>query len=85
MLGHWHQTACVSLFDKSLSDTLPQYDLVLLDSLTCEALTLPCKLCHFGFGHNQVGGVYQFKDISDLGNYIWLYQGKSSGKIEKTF
>lgn len=43
-----------------------------------EAVTLPRELCHLGFGHYQVGGVDQLKDISDLGDYVWLYQSKRS-------
>ena len=41
---------------------------------------LPRELGHLGFGHDQVGVVDQLQDITDLRDYVWLYQSKSSGK-----
>lgn len=57
----------------------------LSDTLINKLLSLPCQLYHFSFGHNQVGTVYQFKDISDLGNGIGFYQSKGSGDKRKMF
>lgn len=41
-------------------------------------MTLPCKCRHFSFGHNQVKGVDELKEVTNLDYDIRFYHSKSS-------